>query len=113
MEEAGIKNSLQLFNVAKNKRSRDQLARKSKIPNEIMDELICLSDLARITGVGPVFARMIYDVGIKTVEEFVNKTAEEFIRIYEEKEKKKADFGINEIQFGLDHAKELDIAVEL
>ena len=78
-----------------------------------MNELVCLSDLARAYGVGPVFARMIFDVGIKSIEEFVEKTAEEFIRIYEEKEQKKADFGPNEIRFSLELAKELDIAVEI
>ena len=70
-----------------------------------MNELVCLSDLVRAYGVGPVFARMIYDVGIKSIKEFVEYTAEEFIRIYEEKEQKKADFGINEIQFSLELAK--------
>ena len=78
-----------------------------------MNELVCLSDLARAYGIGPVFARMIYDVGIKSITEFVENTAEEFIRIYEEKEQKKADFGVNEIQFSLELAKELDIAVEI
>jgi hypothetical protein len=78
-----------------------------------LTELVCLSDLARAYGVGPVFARLIYDVGVKTIQEFVAVTAEEFIRIYEEKEQKKADFGVNEIQFSLELAKELDIAVEL
>jgi hypothetical protein len=76
-------------------------------------ELVCLSDLSRIYGVGPVFARMIYDVGIKSVKDFVEYSAEDFIRIYEEKEQKKADFGINEIQFSLNLAKELDITKSL
>ena len=74
---------------------------------------VSLSDLSRIYGVGPVFARIIYDVGIRSVREFVECTAEDFVRIYEEKEHKKADFGVNEIQFSLELAKELDIAVEL
>ena len=40
-------------------------------------------------------------------------TAEEIVRTYEEIEKKKADFGENEIQFSLELARELDIAVEV
>jgi len=35
---------------------------------EILNELVCLSDLARVYGVGPVFARMIDDVGMKTIK---------------------------------------------
>jgi predicted flap endonuclease-1-like 5' DNA nuclease len=79
----------------------------------VLNELVGLSDLSRIYGVGPVFARMIYDVGIKSVQEFIENTAEDFIRIYEEQTRKKADFGVGEIEFSLELAKELDIAVEL
>ena len=78
-----------------------------------MNELVCLSDLSRAYGVGPVFAQMIYDVGIKSIKAFIEFTAEDFIRIYEEKNQKKADFGVNEIQFSLELARELDIAVEI
>lgn len=113
LDAEGIRNSRQLFDEAKDKKERDRLSQKTGIPIEILNELVCLSDLARAYGVGPVFARMIYDVGIKSIKEFVEVTAEEFIRIYEEKEQKKADFGVNEIQFSLELAKELDIAVEL
>ena len=113
LDAEGIRNSRQLFNEAKNKNERDQISKRTEIPIEIMNELVCLSDLARAYGVGPVFARMIYDVGIKSIKEFVENTAEEFIRIYEDKEQKKADFGVNEIQFSLELAKELDIAVEI
>ncbi|MDM8528254.1 DUF4332 domain-containing protein [Anaerolineales bacterium HSG24] len=113
LDVVGIRNSRQLFNKAKDRKDRQQLSQTTEIPIETLTELVCLSDLSRVYGVGPVFARMIYDVGIKSVKEFVECTAEDFIRIYEEKEQKKADFGINEIQFSLDLAKELDIAVEL
>jgi hypothetical protein len=113
LDAEGIRNSRQLFNEAKNKNERVQISQRTEIPIDIMNELVCLSDLVRAYGVGPVFARMIYDVGIKSIKEFVENTAEEFIRIYEEKEQKKADFGVNEIQFSLELAKELDIAVEI
>ena len=89
------------------------ISQRTEIPIEALTELVCLSDLTRAYGVGPVFARIIYDVGIKSIREFVQNTAEDFIEVYEKKEQKKADFGINEIQFSLELAKELDIAVEI
>jgi hypothetical protein len=113
LETEGIRNSRQLFNEAKRKDERERLSQKTAIPIEILVELVCLSDLARAYGVGPVFARMIFDVGIKSIEELVQYTAEEIIRIYEEKEGKRADFGVHEIQFSLDLAKELDFAIEI
>jgi hypothetical protein len=75
--------------------------------------MVCLSDLVRAYGVGPFFAQMIYNMGIRSIKEFVETLAEEFIRIYEEKTEKKADFGINEIQFSLDIAKDLDQIIEI
>jgi nucleotidyltransferase/DNA polymerase involved in DNA repair len=68
--------------------------------------------LGRAYGVGPVFARMIYDVGVKSIKEFIEYTAEDLIRIYEEKKQKKADFGVNEIQFSLELAKELELVID-
>lgn len=60
-----------------------------------------------------MFARMLYDVGITSIKTLRACTAEDVIRIYEEHTLKKADFGVNEIQFSLDVALALDIAVEI
>ncbi|MCP4285394.1 MAG: DUF4332 domain-containing protein [Gammaproteobacteria bacterium] len=113
LEAEGIKNSRQLFNEAKDKNGRARISQSTAIPIEILNELVGLSDLVRAYGVGPVFARIIYDVGIQSIKAFVENTAADFIKIYEEKEQKKADFGIREIQFSLELAKELDIATEI
>jgi hypothetical protein len=113
LDEVGIRNTKQLFIEAQNKNQRERLSKETDIPLEVLNELMGLSDLSRIYGVGPVFARMLYDVGIKSVKEFIENTAEDFIRIYEEQTQKKADFGVGEIEFSLELAKELDIAVEM
>ena len=67
------------------------------------------SDLARLYGVGTVFARMIYDVGIRSVKTFIQYDAEEFVSLYEKATHKKADFSVNDINFSLELAKELEI----
>jgi predicted flap endonuclease-1-like 5' DNA nuclease len=113
LDEVGIRNTKQLFNDAQNKNMRERLSDETDIPLKVLNELVGLSDLSRIYGVGPVFARMIYDVGIKSVQEFIENTAEDFIRIYEEQTRKKADFGVGEIEFSLELAKELDKAVKM
>ncbi len=113
LDDVGLRNSRHLFVAAQNKGWRERFAQETDIPLDVLDELIGLSDLSRLYGVGPVFARMIYDVGIKSVKEFVEYTAEDFIRIYEEQTQKRADFGVGEIEFSLELAKELNIAVEI
>ena len=113
LEAVGIKNSRHLFNGAKDKKERERLSQTTELPIGILNELVGLSDLARAYGIGPIFARVIYDVGVKSIKEFVEYTAEDIIRIYEEENQKKADFGVNEIQFSLELAKELEFVVEI
>ena len=110
LEAVGITNTRHLFNSARDEVDREQLSKDTEIPLDDLTELYCLSDLSRAYGVGPVFARLIYDVGITSMEEFIACQAEDFIRIYEEKTQKKADFSVDEIQFSLDLARKLDIA---
>jgi hypothetical protein len=110
LEALGIKNSRHLFNSAKKNKDREQLAEATGINIKRLDELLGLSDLSRVYGVGPVFARILFDLGIKSTMELVGYSGEEIIRIYEQATQKKADFGIAEIQFTLDLARELTLA---
>ncbi|MCD4674267.1 MAG: DUF4332 domain-containing protein [Anaerolineaceae bacterium] len=109
----GIKNTRQLFDRAQTAEQRAQICREANISFDDLTELVCLCDLSRAYGVGPVFARLIYDVGIRSIKALIGHSAEEIIQIYEEQTGKKADFGANEIQFSLELARELDIAVEI
>lgn len=113
LADQGIKNSRHLFDRAQTAELRAQICRETEIPCEDLTELVCLSDLSRAYGVGPVFARLIYNVGIHSIKEYRGYSVQEIITIYEEQTGKKADFGANEIEFSLKLAKNLDIAVEL
>jgi hypothetical protein len=113
LADEGITNTRHLINQAGKRKTREHLSATTGISMESLDELVSLSDLSRAYGVGPMFARLIYDVGIKSISEFIQLSAEEFISIYEEVNQKKADFGVGEIQFSLDLAKDLEIIVDL
>ncbi len=106
LESIDIKNSKQLFNRARSISEKNQLSSLTKIPIEELTELFQLSDLARLYGVGPVFARLIHDVGIDSVKTFVKHSPKEIIKIYEDKTQKKADFSEQDIKFTLELAKE-------
>jgi nucleotidyltransferase/DNA polymerase involved in DNA repair len=107
LEAAGIKNTKQLYNKVQTCEGKKKLLKQTGIPEKRLDNLISLSDLARLYGVGPVFAKLIFDVGIVSAKDFARHTAEEFIAIYEKKTKKKADFGVNDVNFSIEMAKEL------
>lgn len=107
LEKIGIKNTKHYFNKVNCRAGTRQLAQETNIPIDILDELASLSDLARLYGVGPVFARIIFDVGIDSAESFIKYSAREFIRIYENKTQKKADFRESDINFSIEIAKAL------
>ncbi len=107
LEKVGIKNTRQFFNNVNNEIELDSISQKTSISIDKLNELASLSDLARLYGVGPVFARIIYNSGIDSVESFTKYTADEFIKIYEKETRKKADFSIADISFSIDLAKEL------
>ena len=109
LNEIGITNTRHLFNRSQEPDARDTLIQTAGISPQLLDKLICLSDLSRAYGVGPVLAHMLYNVGIHTTADFIQRSAAEIIAIYESKTGKKADFGVNEIQFSLDLAQQLDI----
>lgn len=112
LANSGIQNSKQVFLRAQSADQRRQLAQESGLEIEDLNEIFALCDLSRIYGVGPVFARMIYDLSIRSVGDFVKHSAADFVRMYEEQTQKKADFSLAEIQFSLELAKELDLAPE-
>ena len=79
----------------------DEISRETGISPDKLKEPASHSDLARLYGVGPVFA------GIDSVESFVKHSASQFIEIYENRTNKKADFSESDISFSIDLAKEL------
>ena len=109
LQELGIKNSKQLFDKASKIEGRTALSHESGVSTDDLNELIHLSDLSRLYGVGPVFARMLYDIGIDSVKSFISHSAEEIVKIYEDINKKKADFTVKDIQFTLEMARELEL----
>lgn len=100
-----IKNSKHLFDLVHSESGILKELEKSTSMKDELDELISLSDLARLYGVGPVFAKMIYKAGVTSVDDFAGYSAEDFIHIYENESGKKADFSISDIQFSIEMAK--------
>ncbi len=73
----GIKNSKHLFERGRTKGDRADLSELAGVPGDDLLELIKLSDLARVSGVGPVFARFLFEAGASTVEELAACSPEE------------------------------------
>ncbi len=113
LQQQGITHSRHLYLAAARREDRMILARELGVSFSELTELLCLADLSRLYGFGPVFSRLMHDVGIRTVEALVGLVPDEIIRIYERETGRKADFSPGEIQFSLDLADLLDLTVEL
>ena len=74
---AGIKNSKHLFVAAGSKSDRAALAARTDVPEEILLELVKLSDLVRAAYVGPVYARLIYATGLDTLAKLAASSSEQ------------------------------------
>lgn len=102
----GINSSRQLFDRADELR---MLSSDTGVPSQQIRELMCLSDLCRLYGVGPVFARILYDIGIDSVQTLAAHSGAEIVDIYEDQTQKTADFSARDIEFTLELARDLDI----
>ncbi len=116
LDSIGIRDSKQLFIKAAQLSAREQLAVNYNIQIEALTELVQLSDLIRITGVGPVFAQIILDSGIGSLEEFLSLDSKELfdrlIKTNSERGLTKARFTIKDIEYCIELGKELPIVFE-
>lgn len=116
LETNGIKDSKQLFDNAAKTKDRELLAKNYKLPIDKLTELVQLCDLVRITGVGPVFARIIYDSNIHTVKEFLSIDSADLFAILTKtndvKELTKAKFSKKDIEYCIELGKDLPLVFE-
>lgn len=96
LEAKGIKNSKQFFESASTVENRQKLAEKLSLTVESLNELISLCDLVRITGVGPIFARIVYDSGYPSIKEFLE---EETKVLLDKLRKTNTEKGLTKVKF--------------
>jgi len=107
----GVKHTKHLFERALTPADRAALAKEAGVPEDALLEQVKLSDLARIVGVGPVAVRMLYDVGVDTLEAFLAHSVHELlekVRAVEEG----ASLGAKDIEYCIETAQYLPQAVE-
>jgi hypothetical protein len=68
LAEAGILHSKHLFHRAKTPAERGALCSATGIAEETILELVRLSDLARVRGLGPTYVRLLYEAGADCIE---------------------------------------------
>ena len=107
----GVKHTKHLFERAMSPADRAELAEEVGVPGDALLELVKLSDLARIVGVGPVAVRLLYDVGVDTPETFLAHSVDDLlekVRVVKEG----ASLTAKDIEYCLETARHLPKAIE-
>ena len=116
LESVRIRDIQQMLAAGNDNHSRAALAQKSGLPEETILELVKLSDLARITGVKGIRARLYYDAGLDTLDKLAANKKENILAVTREFVERTGFDGIPplpaEVEFTIKKAKTLPRLVE-
>ena len=116
LKEQQISNAKDLYQKLQSKASREKISENTKIPLEKLEKALQTVDLLRINGVGPVFARLLQEMGIRSVHELVEKPAQilldSYQRLNEENGFSLPNLGLKDINYCQRFAGKLDQDIE-
>ncbi len=112
----GIKNSQLMFERGVTITDREDLAREIGLSIDLITDLVKMSDISRIMGVGPVFTRTFLNSGVDTVEKIstseVNALFKRMVELYKEQGFEKVDFVLRDMQWCIDMAEKLPKTIQ-
>jgi hypothetical protein len=116
LEKIGIKNTFSFYNMVLSNNDRKKLSALTGISDKDILELTKLTDLSRIKWAGAKFARILYDLGIDSVEK-VSKSDPNHLHARINQFNKntgfyKGNIGLNDIRIFVDAAKEIPIEID-
>jgi hypothetical protein len=116
LEKIGIKNTVKLFPRIINSMARKELAEITGLNKSEILELTKLTDLSRIKWVGVTFARILYDIGIDTVEKVSFAKPEELHQMInhyiKETDIYRGQIGLNDLKILIQAAGEVPDDIE-
>jgi len=116
LESIGINTTVKLFDRVTNPEVRKKLAIDSGIDDETILELTKLTDLSRIRWVGTTFARMLYDLGVDTVEKVTQSDPVDLHsrvnQLNKEKKMFKGQIGLNDMKILVNIAMDVPLDIK-
>jgi hypothetical protein len=108
LKTKGIRNTRDYFESVQTASQRENISGLTGIPESRLTEIASLCDLTRITGVGALYARIIYDSGISSATEFAKTEPAVHCMKYKEQLEKYgypiAPISEEDIQYCIDYA---------
>jgi nucleotidyltransferase/DNA polymerase involved in DNA repair len=109
LKTKGIKNTGELFEKLNSEALLAEMAVQTGIPVYRLKELYSLCDLSRITGVGAVFARVIYEAGIRSLSGFAyaepSWQVEKYRAVITKYRYRTGSPGLDDIRYCIDYAR--------
>ncbi|TFG26605.1 DUF4332 domain-containing protein [Candidatus Thorarchaeota archaeon] len=116
LEALGIDDNTSMLERGQNSKLRKELATQSGLSIKVIEEIVKLSDLARIPGVKGIRARLYYDSGFDTCKKISLSTQEIILEITQKFVEETGFDGIaplpKEISYSIEIAKKLPDIVE-
>lgn len=116
LQAAGIKTSFDLLRAGASKAGRTTLAAQAGLAEALVQELVRISDLCRVMGVGMVSAEVFLEAGITSVGEIMTQPPvtilEKTAAVYAQREPGAAPITMNDILFCVDAARMLPLVLE-
>lgn len=104
-----FKNTRDFFEKVQSEKQQADLSQGTGIPVYRLKELFSLCDLSRISGVGAVFARVLYEAGLRSVEEYAKSDSRSLLQrcrqILEKYGYKLGKLGEKDMQYGIHYAR--------
>lgn len=109
LKSRGLKNTRKLYEQVQTEELQADLSANTGIPAYRLKELFSLCNLSRITGVGGIFARVLYEADIRSAEEYACTDAsillERCRHIIEKYGYPAGKLGEKDMQYGINYAK--------
>lgn len=116
LTDIGIRTTKDLYEKGSKESGRQIIARTTKIAETRMTTALELTDLLRVNGIGPVFAHILNEIGIKGVADYLSLESDQILRRYQElnewKSDSKAKLGLKDIEYCKRFCRKLDQDIE-
>jgi hypothetical protein len=116
LAKAGVKSTKDVYELCSAKASRQELAERLNLSEKHLIASLELADLLRINGVGPIYAKILREIGIRGAVDYLKLGSQDILdkyqRVNEEKGYTKAKLGIRDIEYCKRFCKKLDTDVE-
>jgi hypothetical protein len=109
---AGIKTTQALYEQALTPVHRQSIAARLSISSDKILHALQLSDLLRVNGVGPAYATILWQIGIRNAADYLNISSTQILARYRQSGLARAKLGLKDVEYCKRFCQKLDSDIE-